>query len=104
MKSVNDLLDELDRSGIRLGLNADGGLRIRGDKGRLNDALMNQMRKYREQLIDILKASLPFALLTVEEREEMSEERRASYEDAYPLSALQAALGFPASPGHRRRP
>src|SRR5260221_10231369 len=94
MKSVNDLLDELDRSGIRLGLNADGGLRIRGDKGRLNDALMNQMRKYREQLIDILKASLPFALLTVEEREEMSEERRACYEDAYPMSALQAGMVF----------
>ncbi len=90
MNAVNNLLDALGKNGIRLGVNVDGNLRIRGDKNHLNDSLIEDIRKHKEQLVAVLKASLPFALLSEKERGSLGE----GYEDAYPMSALQTGMVF----------
>src|SRR5215208_5321101 len=90
MNAINDLLDVLNSKGIKLGVNADGGLRIRGDKKHLDDSLIEDIRQHKEQLVAVLQAGLPFALLTDDERARLGN----GYEDAYPMSALQVGMVF----------
>src|SRR2546423_5250489 len=90
MSAINELLDVLSSKGIKLGVNADGGLRIRGDKKHLYDLLIEDIRQHKEQLVAILQAGLPFALLTDDERARLGN----GYEDAYPMSALQVGMVF----------
>src|SRR2546423_2344079 len=90
MSAINELLDVLSSKGIKLGVNADGGLRIRGDKKHLYDLLIEDIRQHKEQLVAILQAGLPFALLTDDERARLGN----GYEDAYPMSALQSGMVF----------
>ena len=74
MSAINELLDVLSSKGIKLGVNADGGLRIRGDKKHLDDLLIEDIRQHKEQLVAILQTGLPFALLTDEERARLAEQ------------------------------
>src|ERR1051325_4765840 len=90
MNAVNDLLETLGSKGIRLGVNADGDLRVRGDKRHLDDLLIEEIRQHKEQLVAALQAGLPFSLLTDDERARLGD----VYEDAYPMSALQAGMVF----------
>src|SRR5918992_5431666 len=90
MNPINDLLDVLHSKGVRLDLNRDGNLRIRGDRRHLDDLLIEDIRKYKEQLIEALIAQTPFALLTEAERTWLGD----GYEDAYPMSVLQAGMVF----------
>src|SRR5215218_8916436 len=91
MSAVKELLDVLDSKGVKLGLNGQDGLLIRGDKQFLNDYLIENIKQHKEQLVAVLKARIPFALLTEAERSAFAED---VYEDAYPMSALQAGMVF----------
>jgi hypothetical protein len=91
MSAVKELLDVLDSNGVKLGLSGDDGLRIRGDKRFLNDYLIENIKRHKEQLVAVLKARIPFALLTEAERSDLDQD---VYEDAYPMSALQAGMVF----------
>src|SRR5437016_5843184 len=90
MNQVSELLDTLRKKDVRLGLNADGDLRVQGEKNQLNDGLIAGLRKHKAALIAVLKANLPFGLLTDDERSQLGN----GYEDAYPMSALQAGMVF----------
>ncbi len=90
MSAINELLDVLSSKGIKLGVSADGGLRIRGDKKHLDDLLIEDIRQHKEQLVAILQTGLPFALLTDDERARLGD----GYEDAYPMSAMQSGMVF----------
>ena len=91
MSAVKELLDVLDSKGVKLGLSGQDGLRIRGDKRFLNDYLLEDIKRHKDQLVAVLKAQIPFALLTEAERSAVDE---GDYEDAYPMSALQAGMVF----------
>lgn len=90
MTSINTLIDVLDKKGIFLSVDDSDNLCIRGDKTHLDDGLISDIRKHKEQLVDAIKKCRPFALLTEAERSELGE----GYEDGYPLSALQAGMVF----------
>src|SRR5437016_3162988 len=93
MNTVNDLLEVLHKGGVRLALTGEGALRIRGHKDRVSSSLIEQIKKHKQQLIEILKTSLPFGLLTEAERA-LLDAVGEKYEDAYPMSALQAGMVF----------
>jgi amino acid adenylation domain-containing protein len=90
MNSINELIDLLDSKGISLGLDGGDGLVIQGDRNHLDDSLIDEIRKFKSQIVSALRGCSPFALLTDEERTAYDEQ----YEDAYPMSALQAGMVF----------
>src|SRR5271154_1462461 len=90
MISISDLLVVLTDRGIRLAVTGDGDLRIRGDQTHMDGLLIEEIKKHKEELVAALQSGLPFGLLSEEERAVVGE----GYEDAYPMSALQAGMVF----------
>ena len=97
MSLIEQIIDEAKARNVTLYIK-DGQLALIAEKGGFPNELKAKIGKYKNEIISTLLAMqpsvrakiAPFELLTAEERSTLGD----GYEDAYPMSALQAGMVF----------